>query len=928
MDEEEVFEDTVSVTSEPSKRDKEYISLSRFTVYHSAEDIPLEEQEEADGDKAVTAENCRLMDKPAQFSTSDAEDKIPTMSINGRSVDFVLVWEEEGSKAASSAAANAKIKREIFEKHLEEEGLILEHEKVKHLNFVKIHATHEVLCRYTEILKLRMPMKEFDGTYLEEPSFDIMQEVKSLVKRALEFVRVDPKVFKPVERKLTAEFSRDKEYLFDVDAPNFFTPAVRILVVDFILQRQKFSEDSGDLFSFGINRLITEGVYKAAYPLHDGDFRDRSCMRGLLFHEWASVQKWIKFQPVDHVKDYFGVKFGLYFAWLGFYSHMLIPASIVGLICFFYGVCTMFSNRLSQDICNESLNITMCPLCDRTCEYWNLAETCTYARITYLFDNPFTVFFAIFMSFWATLFLELWKRYSASIVHRWGLTGFDLQAEHPRPEYLARLSHVKRNKVNVVTGLEEPYVPFWKVRVPATILSFSVVLLLIALAVGAVFGVVLYRMSVLTSLSLYPNNDATGYITMFIPATAATINLICIMTLNWFYDWLAVRLTEWELLRTQTEFDDSLTLKIYLFQFVNYYTSIFYIAFLKGKFVGYPSKYNRILGYRQEECSPGGCLMELCIQLAIIMVGKQAMNSILEMVIPLLQKWYNTFKLLTGLGKEDDAKAVSSTRWAQDYRLLDWGPRGLFPEYLEMVLQYGFVTIFVAAFPLAPFFALLNNVLEMRLDAKKFLKFYRRPVPHRVKDIGVWFRILDIIGRLAVVTNAFIIAFSSNFIPRLVYMSVVNPNHTDEGFLNHSLAYFNTSDFPSHYAPRHPENVTMCRYLEYRNPPWDPHPYKRPPIYWHVLAARLAFIVVFQNVVGVVMAAVEWCIPDMSRKLRDEIRREAYLTNEIIIKQEAMRARARLSQVSSGEFLEAERKGGSGENGIRHREGQWNNLVV
>lgn len=58
-----------------------------------------------------------------------------------------------------------------------------------------------------------------------------------------------------------------------------------------------------------------------------------------------------------------------------------------------------------------------------------------------------------------------------------------------------------------------------------------------------------------------------------------------------------------ELLRTQTEFDDSLTLKIYLFQFVNYYTSIFYIAFLKGKFVGYPAKYNRVFGWRQEEVS-------------------------------------------------------------------------------------------------------------------------------------------------------------------------------------------------------------------------------------------------------------------------------------------------------------------------------------
>lgn len=67
------------------------------------------------------------------------------------------------------------------------------------------------------------------------------------------------------------------------------------------------------------------------------------------------------------------------------------------------------------------------------------------------------------------------------------------------------------------------------------------------------------------------------------------------------YTFVAQYLTEFELLRTQTEFDDSLTLKIYLLQFVNYYASIFYIAFFKGKFVGYPKLYNKIYGYRQEE---------------------------------------------------------------------------------------------------------------------------------------------------------------------------------------------------------------------------------------------------------------------------------------------------------------------------------------
>lgn len=55
---------------------------------------------------------------------------------------------------------------------------------------------------------------------------------------------------------------------------------------------------------------------------------------------------------------------------------------------------------------------------------------------------------------------------------------------------------------------------------------------------------------------------------------------------------------------------------------------------------------------------------------------------------------------------------------------------------LFTVIQFGFVTLFVASFPLAPLFALLNNIIEIRLDAKKFVTELRRPVAARAKDIG------------------------------------------------------------------------------------------------------------------------------------------------------------------------------------------------
>lgn len=67
--------------------------------------------------------------------------------------------------------------------------------------------------------------------------------------------------------------------------------------------------------------------------------------------------------------------------------------------------------------------------------------------------------------------------------------------------------------------------------------------------------------------------------------------------------------------------------------------------------------------------------------------------------------------------------------------------------------------------------------------------------------------------------------------------------------------------------------------------------YERSADFWYILAARLTFVLIFQNVVALVTMLIGWCIPDVPRKLSERIRQEAYLTNEIIIKQEMIRSR-------------------------------------
>jgi anoctamin-1 len=181
---------------------------------------------------------------------------------------------------------------------------------------------------------------------------------------------------------------------FDHDEANFFTSSTKSRIVRFILDCQKFCSNSDSLF--GIERLLEDKTYIAAYPLHDGNVSTEGSMRNLLHSKWASMkacqyfsrlnlrfsdftylQKWYQYQPLDYIKDYFGVKIGIYFAWLGFYTNMLVIASVAGLISFFFSLKSMIDNSISDQICNNN-TIIMCPLCDRKFDslFYSVDVTC------------------------------------------------------------------------------------------------------------------------------------------------------------------------------------------------------------------------------------------------------------------------------------------------------------------------------------------------------------------------------------------------------------------------------------------------------------------------------------------------------------------------------------------------------------------------
>jgi len=59
-------------------------------------------------------------------------------------------------------------------------------------------------------------------------------------------------------------------------------------------------------------------------------------------------------------------------------------------------------------------------------------------------------------------------------------------------------------------------------------------------------------------------------------------------------------------------------------------------------------------------------------------------------------------------------------------------------EYVEAVMQFGYVLLFASALPISAAALLLGNILEVRGDLCKILCMMQRPVPDEADGIGAW----------------------------------------------------------------------------------------------------------------------------------------------------------------------------------------------
>eukprot|EP00163_Fabomonas_tropica_P023978 TRINITY_DN4151_c1_g1_i7.p1 TRINITY_DN4151_c1_g1~~TRINITY_DN4151_c1_g1_i7.p1 ORF type:complete len:860 (-),score=163.98 TRINITY_DN4151_c1_g1_i7:135-2714(-) len=336
--------------------------------------------------------------------------------------------------------------------------------------------------------------------------------------------------------------------------------------------------------------------------------------------------------------------------------------------------------------------------------------------------------FCFFMAIWSVLFLEFWKRQQSTLAFKWG-TGLGsnwAREEVARPEFTGPLRR------SVVTGEFERFYPTWKRRLKM-LLATPVLSIF-------VFCVIIFLVGMLAFKESY--EFACGSVSNCQNPVASISTAVFILVMNKVYGYFAVWITDWENHRTESRHENSLVLKTFAFQFVNSFTALFYLAF-----------------------KPDPDLSQLALQLASNLFVKEIFMQLKEFFLPWAMKWW-------ALRSEDKNRQHLQR---QGYELTYAAPveleehlpvlNGTIDDYAEMMIQYGYVTLFVAAFPLAPLAALINDLFEIRVDAAKYCSQVRRPTPRDAQDIGSWMTVLTAITGIAVITNAAILTMSSDEIP-------------------------------------------------------------------------------------------------------------------------------------------------------------------
>ncbi|SPQ23652.1 2a900178-a87d-41f3-9abc-d1ff5ebead5a [Thermothielavioides terrestris] len=446
---------------------------------------------------------------------------------------------------------------------------------------------------------------------------------------------------------------------------------------------------------------------KSVFPLHDRAFNRE------WIGEW-SRKYYLDDGDIDRIRDRFGERVAFYFAFLkSYFAFLLFPAA--------------------------------------------------FGFAAWLVLGPFSWLYAVVNCLWSVVFFEHWKMKEVDLAVQWGVRGVS-RIQHPRSQF-----RFEREAVDPVTGeIVKVYSPVKRLATQLLQVPFA------AACVVALGGLIAGCFAIEIFITEVYNGPFKQYLT-FLPTVLLTIfnpTLTTVLTL------LAEKLTELENYETHDAHQASFVRKIFVINFITSYLGIFLTAFVYVPFGKLLVPYLDVFQLTAQRFTADGKPVptkswqidpnRLTKQVIYFTVTAQIVNFATEVIVPYAKrKLFKTVEKVqsdlsekTAVHPKDSPEEAEFLERVRDEAELD--EYDVTIDYREMVIQFGYLSLFSVVWPLTACSFLVNNWVEARSDAMKIAAHCQRPIPWRADSIGPWLGALGFLSWLGSLTSAALVFLFRN----------------------------------------------------------------------------------------------------------------------------------------------------------------------
>jgi hypothetical protein len=389
---------------------------------------------------------------------------------------------------------------------------------------------------------------------------------------------------------------------------------------------------------------------------------------------------------------------------------------------------------------------------------------------TWLLLGSFSPIIAVLACSWCVIFVEWWKHRERDLALRWGVRGVS-NIESKRDQFEA-----SQEIQDIATGETQKTFPAWQrlqrqaLQLPFAILAVAVLSSLIILC----FIIEIFIGEVYDG----PGKSVLTYLPVIILTT-------CMPFLTNFLTGVATRLNDYENYETQSQYDSALTAKLFVMNFITSYLGLILTAFVYVPFGKVLVPYLDVANVAAQSLTEKDLPLEkdlslysinpdrLRKQVIYFAVTASIVNFATEVVVPYFKRQGTVkFREMAASRRRSDSKteplASASdlpeereflARVRSEAELTAYDVQG---DLREMIIQFGYLSLFGVVWPLVPVSFLVNNWFELRADAFKICLEMQRPTPARADSIGPWLDALEFLTWLGSLTTGALTYMFSN----------------------------------------------------------------------------------------------------------------------------------------------------------------------